>query len=168
VIGLPPILGGAGLFGWRLDQEVYAHTWDSGEGAFRQGGRWNKRGTRAVYASIDAATAILEVAVHKTFPVLDTVPHVLTSFQVSDPHQVHIIQPSDVPNPNWLLPGIPSAGQQQFGNDLLSKHLFLLIPSAVSNRSWNLVFDAVRANGHYTLHSQDRFGLDGRLSPPES
>lgn len=163
---LPPQLGGAGLFGWRLDQAKYAATWDSGEGSFRQGGRWNRRGTRAVYTSIDAATAILEVAVHKTFQTLDTVPHVLTRFEVKDPSAVHIVKKSDIPNRNWLIPGTPSGGQQQFGEDLMAKHLFVLIPSTVSLNSWNLIFDAVRARGHYALVNQEDFGLDGRLSPP--
>lgn len=52
---------------WRLDQSKYAATWDSGEGAFLVGGRWNSRGVRAVYCAIDPATAILEVAVQRDF-----------------------------------------------------------------------------------------------------
>jgi len=163
---MPGALGGSGLFGWRLDRAIYKASWDSGEGAFRQGGRWNRKGTRAVYASIDAATAILEVAVHKSFAVLDIVPHVLTSFEVDDPATVHAVHPNDIPNPNWLVPGIPSAGQQNFGEPLLANHLFVLIPSTVSRNSWNLIFDAVRSAGHYTLRSQAAFGLDGRLNPP--
>lgn len=163
---LPGALGGAGLIGWRMDLAKYAPSWDSGEGAFRQGGRWNRKGTRTVYTSIDAATAILEVAVHKTFHVLDTVPHVLTRFEVEDPTSVHVVHPADVPNRNWLLPGIPSAGQQQFGDALLAKHLFVLLPSAVSRNSWNLIFDPLRAKGAYRFHAQEDFGLDGRLNPP--
>ncbi|MEA2728512.1 MAG: hypothetical protein QOF70_2987, partial [Acetobacteraceae bacterium] len=58
---------------WRLDQQGFAATWDSGEGAYRLGGRWNTKGVRAVYCSVDPATAILEVAVHKGFRALDTV-----------------------------------------------------------------------------------------------
>lgn len=166
MIVLPGVLGGAGLQGWRLDQAIYRTTWDSGEGAFRQGGRWNKRGTRAVYTSVDASTAILEVAVHKGFNVLDTVPHVLTSLEVLDPTTVHVVNASDVPKLNWLFPGIPSAGQQAFGDDLLANHLFVLIPSAVSRNSWNLLFDAVGAAGAYRFRSQDDFALDGRLNPP--
>jgi RES domain-containing protein len=162
----PGAFGGAGLQGWRLDQVIYGSSWDSGEGAFRQGGRWNRRGRRVVYASVDAATAILEVAVHKTFHVLDTVPHVLTCFEILDTAQVHVVMPSDIPNPNWLFPGIPSAGQQQFGEDLLASHLFVLIPSSVSRNSWNLIFDSVRAVGVYRFRAQEVFALDGRLNPP--
>ena len=75
MIPLPPLLGGKDLIGWRIDNNRHAATWDSGEGSFRFGGRWNSRGVRAVYCSLDPATAILEVAVHKGFRVLDTVAH---------------------------------------------------------------------------------------------
>ena len=65
VTPLPPPLGGRELVAWRLDQAAFAAQWDSGEGAYRAGGRWNSRGVRAVYCSIDPATAILEVAVQR-------------------------------------------------------------------------------------------------------
>ncbi len=128
---LPGALGGTELVAWRLDHATYAATWDSGEGAFLAGGRWNSRGVRAVNCSVDPATAILEVAVHKGFRALDTVPHVLTAITV-DPTSVLVVDPVMIPNPNWLRPGIPSGGQQAFGDDLLSRHKIVLIPSAVS------------------------------------
>lgn len=119
-----------------------------------------------MYAALDPATAILEVAVHKGFAVLDTMPHVLTCGIVSDPADIFVVQPSMVPNPNWIRPGAPSAGQQNFGAKLLADHQFILIPSAVSTHSWNLVFDATRAAGAYTITSQEVFALDTRLHPP--
>lgn len=163
---LPGALGGRELVAWRLDQAVFAPAWDSGEGAYRVGGRWNRRGIRAVYCSIDPATAILEVAVHNGFKALDTVPHVLTAVTIATPSRVHVVEPSSVPNPNWLRPGIPGAGQQAFGAELLSTHPFVMIPSAVSTRSWNLIFVASAAAGAYALKSQERFALDTRLHPP--
>jgi RES domain-containing protein len=163
---LPAPLGGTGLVVWRIDQTKYATTWDSGEGAYRVGGRWNSKGIRAVYCSIDPACAILEVAVHKGFNALDTVPHILTAIDITDPTSVFVVQPSTVPNPNWLSPGIPSAGQQAFGNDLLATHKFVVIPSAVSKASWNFVFVASRAAGTYAVKSQETFALDTRLHPP--
>ena len=154
------------MLGWRLDHRRFKATWDSGEGAFKLGGRWNSKGVRAVYASIDPSTAILEVAVHKGFRTLDTVPHVLAAFDIIDPSQIYRVQTGDIPNANWLRPGIPGAGQQQFGDGLLAKHPFFLIPSAVSRHSWNLVFDPGRAAGLYRLHLQEDFALDTRLHPP--
>ena len=163
---LPPPLGGRDLVAWRLDQWDRRDGWDSGEGAYRAGGRWNSKGTRAVYCSIDPATAILEVAVHKGFRALDVVPHVLSAITVTDPLSVRIVEPAAVSNPSWLHAGIPSAGQQAFGDALLARHKFVLIPSAVSAHSWNLIFIATVAGDAYTLRLQERFALDTRLHPP--
>lgn len=122
---------------WRLDQASFSARWDSGEGAFRAGGRWNGRGVRAVYCSLDPATSILEVAVHKGFKTLDVVPHVLTALIVADSSAIHVAYPAAVPDPDWLRPGLPGAEQQAFGDALLARHKFLLIPSTVSIHSWN-------------------------------
>ena len=162
---LPPPLDGSELVAWRLDARAFAATWDSGEGAYLSGGRWNGMGIRAVYCSIDPATAILEVAVHKGFKALDTVPHVLTAVTIAEPAGVHLVDPESVPNPNWLRPGIPGAGQQAFGDTLLARHKFILIPSAVSTHSWNLIFVGTTAAGAYAVRSQERFALDTRLHP---
>ena len=63
---LPAALGrGEDLVVWRLEERTYAATWDSGEGPFLYGGRWNSKGVRVVYCALDPAVAILEVAVHK-------------------------------------------------------------------------------------------------------
>lgn len=164
---LPAALGGKDLIAWRLDRDIYAPKWDSGEGSYLAGGRWNSKGVRAVYCSIDPATAILEVAVHKGFDVLDTVPHVLTSAIVTDPASIHIVDEAAIPNKSWLKPVAPSAGQQTFGDALLAAHKFVLIPSAVSNRCWNLIFLKSRAAGDYTLRDQESFSLDTRLNPPK-
>jgi RES domain-containing protein len=161
----PDPLGRSEITGWRLDDRRFASTWDSGEGSFRYGGRWTSKGVRAVYASIDPAGAILEVAVHKGFGILDTVPHVLTSFAIADPARIHLVSIADIPNANWLVPGIPSAGQQQFGDALLARHGCFLIPSVVSRHSWNLVFDPNQMSGHLKKRFQEDFALDTRLHP---
>jgi RES domain-containing protein len=162
---LPASLGGGALMAWRLDQAIFATTWDSGEGAYLVGGRWNSRGVRAVYCSIDPAIAILEVAVHKGFKALDTVPHVLTALTFASTSGIHVVDPVSIPNPNWLRPGLPSAGQQHWGNTLLARYAFVLIPSAVSTRSWNLIFVNSPARAVYSV-AQERFALDTRLHPP--
>ena len=163
---LPGALGGTDLIIWRLDKAIHQATWDSGAGSYLWGGRWNSSGVRAVYCSVDPATAILEVAVHKTFKVLDTVAHVLTAANIDEPASVHVVAPAAIPNPNWLGPGIPSAGQQAFGDALLAAHKFVLIPSVVSTHSWNLLFVATKAAGAYAVRSQEPFALDTRLHPP--
>lgn len=163
---LPPPLGDGSLRLWRLDDARHATTWASGEGSFRVGGRWNGRGTRAVYAALDPATAILEVAVHKTFDTLDIVPHVLTSARIVATERLAIVSTEDLPNANWLHPGQPSAGQQAFGSRLLAEHGAFLAPSVVSRHSWNLIFEAEAAGWLFQEVEQERFSLDPRLSPP--
>jgi len=163
---LPPPLGGNELVAWRLDRAAHGATWDNGEGAYRVGGRWNGKGVRAVYCSIDPATAILEVAVHTGFRALDTIPHVLTAVTVTEPSSVRVVDPASIPNSNWLRSGIPGAGQQAFGDGLLARHEFVLIPSVVSTHSWNLIFVGTRAAGAYALRTQEPFALDTRIHPP--
>ena len=127
------------------------------------GGRWNPAGVRAVYASLDPATATLEVAVHKGFRVLDTQAHILTSARITDAALVHVVGPDAVPNPNWLAPAAPNRNQQDFGNGLLARHRFVLIPSAVSRHSWNLIFVAEASHLGFDGVTQERFALGPRL-----
>ena len=162
---LPGPLGGNELVAWRLDEARFAAAWDSGEGAFRAGGRWNRRGTRAVYCTIDPATAILEVAVHAGLATLDTVAYVLTSIVITAPARVHVVDAASVPNPSWLRPCAVSWGQQAFGDALLAQHGVVALPSVVSTHSWILVCAASGAGGSYELRSQERFALDTRLHP---
>ena len=150
--------------GWRLDPDAYKAAWDSGIGAAKSGGRWNSTGIHAVYCALDPATAIIEVAVHVGFDHLDSVPRVLTSFTVLSPEKIHVVNPDDVPNPNWLRPGRPSVNQQKFGDALLADHGIFVIPSAVSSHSWNLVFRAGLPNANYSFRAQERFALDTRLA----
>lgn len=163
---LPPPLNPAELVAWRLDKAIHRASWDSGEGAYRFGGRWNSKGVRAVYCSVDPATAILEAAAHTGFDDLDTVRHVLTAATIADVSKVHVIDPTSVPNANWLRPGSIGAGQQAYGDALLARHTFVVIPSTISTHSWNLIFVAAGATGAYALRLQEDFALDPRLNPP--
>ena len=141
-------------------------TWDRGEGAYRFGARWTSPGVRAVYCSLDPATAILEVAVHKGFGALDSVPHVLTALTITDSSNVYVVDPASVPNANWLRPCNPSAKQRRWGDRLLAQYAFVVIPSAVSTHSWNVIFVAAAAAGAYVMRLQESFALDTRLDPP--
>ncbi len=153
------------MLAWRIDAQAYATNWDSGLGAELFGGRWNPKGLRAVYCSLDPSTCIVEAAVHRGFAVLDTQPHVLSCLQL-DTAGVRVVAPEALPNPAWLHGGVPSAGQQQWGAELLAAHGALVLPSAVSRLSWNLVFAPTLAAGRWQLVHQQRLVLDTRLNPP--
>lgn len=156
----------AAAVAWRLDAASYAPVWDSGVGAEQSGGRWNPKGVKVVYASFDPSTTILESAVHRGFHVLDTRPFVLTGFTLLEPDVVKVVQPQEIPNPAWLVSGIPSAGQQHWGAELLDAYPFVVLPSVVSRLSWNVIFRPDRAHGRYVLMAQTRLATDTRLNPP--
>ncbi|WP_235814810.1 RES family NAD+ phosphorylase [Pseudomonas syringae group genomosp. 3] len=109
------------------------------------------------------STAILEVAVHAGFDALDTVPHVLTYFEVLDQSLIKAVQPEEVPNPVWLTSASASTNQQKFTDTLLASHTFVLIPSSVTRHSWSLLISCELAKGKYRVVHQERFGLDTRL-----
>lgn len=151
---------------WRLERKVHIETWDSGIGAEKAGGRWNSKGRATVYGSLDPSTAILEVAAHKGFKALDTVPHMLLCIRVLDPSKVLEVKPESLPNPNWLIPGTPSHGQQIHGDRLLDSYPFIIVPSTVSKHSSNIVMNAAKASGLFELIISEPFSLDTRLNPP--
>lgn len=150
---------------WRLERTEHFPSWEKGIGAEKVGGRWSPRGRAVIYTSLDPATTILEVAVHKGFATLDVVPHKLLSIEILKPLRVHVVQPSVIPNPRWLVSGSISVSQQEFGAQLLDRNPLVLIPSVVSTRSWNLLIDVHSAKGLFQLHSHEVFGLDPRLNP---
>jgi RES domain-containing protein len=158
-------LGGTELIAWRLETSKHFPTWQTAEGAFLVGGRWSSAGRRVLYTSIDPATAIVEVGVHKGFNTLDTVPHTLIEIEISDPARVYLVQPTALPNPSWLRPGTISAGQQTFGDGLLASNPLVVVPSVVSTHSWNLLIDVAGAAGLFSLRGSEAFALDPRLNP---
>lgn len=161
---LPGALGGTKLVTWRLETTKHLPTWETAEGAFLVGGRWSSTGRRVLYTSIDPATAIVEVGIHKGFNTLDAVPHTLLQIDIRDPTRVHVIDVASIPNGNWLRPGTVSAAQQAFGDALLKAHPLVLIPSVVSTHSWNLLIDVSSAVGLFKLRQNEAFAHDPRLN----
>lgn len=103
------------------------------------------------------------MAANRSFDALDREPYVLTCFEVISDAKVKIVQPEEVPNPYWLSPAQPSPNQQLFADALLAEHPFVLIPSAATRHSWNLLVSCDLAEGQFRMVSQERFGLDTRL-----
>jgi RES domain-containing protein len=77
------------------------------------------------------------------------------------------IRAEELPNPNWLTPGIPTPGQQRFGWELLQAHGALLVPSVVNRHAWNCLIDAQACRAEDLLLSE-RFALDPRLARGEA
>lgn len=160
----PLIVPGLGLHVWRLDKAEHAPGWHTGAGSAIAGGRWNSPGRRVIYASLDPAAAILEVAAHKTFPVLAALPHVLTRARLKSGLAIRIADERHWPDPDWLKPGIPAQAQQAFGDSVLETHDVLMAPSAVSRHSWNAVIRAGDPGALFDEVAQEVFTLDPRLN----
>ncbi len=149
---------------WRLDAAERAGAAALGIGAGLYGGRWNPKGIACVYASLDAATAIMEVAVHKGFDALDAKPHVLTAMALRPDVRIRVVRPDEIPNPHWLTPSSPTAGQMRFGGALLARHPVVLIPSVAVQRSWNVLVNPELDGTVLTVLRQERLRLDTRLA----
>lgn len=113
---------------WRIAKAEYAQTTQqmlSGDGAARFGGRWNPKGTPAVYCSENSSLAALEVLanlVHRSaFPA-------------------HRILDLDVPD-RAIAFADPTASPRRTGAELLRENLALSAPSAVNPLECNVVIN---------------------------
>jgi RES domain-containing protein len=154
---------------WRLSNQSFAADWEKGEGARLFGGRWNHKGRSVVYASGDPATALLEVGVHVGLPALSNKPHVKTAFSINEMADLHIVWPSDIPDPSWLTRAPPTDDQRDFAHDLLDTYAFIALPSVVTKYSWNVIFDpnspAFLKSAKWDHLHTELYDLDTRLTP---
>jgi len=108
-----------------------------GEGAFLKGGRWNSKGTHAVYTSSSLAVARAELARHLD---LNNLPDDLRVYEI------------EVPNEGWkeleALPDgwnqdPPSFASQRLGDKYLRNHqvLALKVQSVCDPMAYNLVLN---------------------------
>lgn len=84
---------------WRIILKLHLSQAFDGEGARQFGGRWNRLGTRVVYASATLSLAALEFFVNLD---RDTEPDQLVAISADTPDDMHIeyIEVSDLPK-NW-------------------------------------------------------------------
>ncbi|HXS99642.1 MAG TPA: RES family NAD+ phosphorylase [Elusimicrobiota bacterium] len=129
------------ISGWRLDKAKRSQGESfSGDGAQLAGGRWNRRGVRAVYLSESLALAALERFVHTQEEGRQVA---LVSYKVEIPSSVKVDRPNleDLPK-NWKLQPAP-VEVQDFGTAWLKKgaRAVLLVPSAVVPSERNLLLN---------------------------
>jgi RES domain-containing protein len=129
---------------WRIAKETPDYAADdlSGGGAQAVGGRWNRRGTAAVYASTTIALATLETRAHlggnigirNAFLVCTTVPALLWD-------QRHIVALAGLPRA-WMAEP-PGAASIDLGDAWLRAqlHAVLLVPSIIVPEELNAVIN---------------------------
>ena len=127
----------------------------SGEGSRLYGGRWNQRGTPAVYCSSTIALALLEVLVHvvdrRDLPAALTI----TSIEVAN---AELLQ--------TLAPAASGDATQEFGTDVLhSDEPGFWVPSVVVPQERNLVLNpqAPRFGSAAKVIRTEALPIDARL-----
>jgi RES domain-containing protein len=102
----------------------------TGEGARIYGGRWNLKGTSALYTSDSTALATLETLVHSP---LHLTPIGRSIIVLSLPNQINTttITPEELPSRWWANPGMPELAE--LGENWSQKQLTvaLVVPSSV-------------------------------------
>jgi RES domain-containing protein len=148
---------------WRLSKARYAGDL-TGQGAARDGQRWNQSGQRAVYLGLTPEITILEVLVHLNGVLI--APLVLSAYEVpAGPGLISEAQPEALPAGWNAIPhGQASA---VFGGDWLRDggQLGLLLPSVVVPQARNLLLNPLhQAMPKVALVHQELFQLDERLA----
>jgi RES domain-containing protein len=112
------------MIAWRLTPTRHVGTALTGTGASLYGGRWNRRGTPAVYLATSLALATLEVVVHATGGL---VPHIAIELELPD-DQVDWFEAADLPH-DWMH---DETSTQHVGSSWLATgRLALAVPSVV-------------------------------------
>ena len=148
---------------WRLSKARYAGDL-TGQGAARDGQRWNQPGQRAVYLGMTAEITVLEVLVHLNGVL--SAPLVLCGYDVPDtPGLIKEADPKALPDGWNAIPhGQASAA---FGGDWLRDglQLGLVLPSVVVPQARNLLLNPLHsAMPQVALVHQEPFRLDQRLA----
>jgi RES domain-containing protein len=152
---------------WRIAKETpgYPAIDLSGGGARAVGGRWNRKGTAAVYASTTIALATLETLAHlggnisirNAFLISITIPKALWA-------QRRIVSVASLP-PAWLAEP-PGAASMDYGDAWLRAHagLLLMVPSIIVPEEYNVVINpAHAAAGQVTAQIARQHRYDPRL-----
>jgi RES domain-containing protein len=120
---------------WRIVKMRHQNTAFDGEGARRYGGRFNRRGQRAVYASEHQSLAALETLVHTG---LQERQLRYVKFELDIPNEiVHTVPLADLPDGWDMTPLIPEV--QAWGNKQLTRYGVLCAASAIIPDESNIV-----------------------------
>jgi RES domain-containing protein len=138
---------------WRITDARYLATAFTGDGAAVNGGRWNSRGTKVVYTSMNLSTAILEVLVHVD---PSNAPTTLVKIPLDVPDTLgHDALPISSLPPDWTrYPASPALAQLGDASIAQGTTAMLFVPSVVvlsddepkGAMRVNTVYDAVKDN----------------------
>ena len=148
---------------YRICKTKYAITAFDGEGAYRFGGRWNRRGTRVIYTAGSLALATLEMLVH-----LDDDDLILSYSYIAANIPTELVLPvkafRQLPK-NWNASPTP-ASLQQLGDDWVQEQIsaVLEVPTAIVPHENNYLLNPAHPDfAKIKLGKPKRFVFDERL-----
>jgi RES domain-containing protein len=146
---------------WRLSPRHTVESACNGEGAKKYGGRWNKKGTAAIYSSATLSLCVLEVLVHTDTDLLPD--HSVYSIDIPD--DLLIVDLQNALPENWRTEPAPES-LQEIGNSwsLASTSAILRLPSAIVPSESNYILNPAHLDFARIIIRQDhRFSFDKGL-----
>lgn len=127
------------MFVYRIANQKYKALTLSGIGAEKVGGRWNEKGTRAVYCSENASLALLEYYLHSEN--IATLPKQILLAKISIPDEFPIEKISSLPE-NWKQYPYASETTSLFTEKVKSRDFFgIKVPSSIIGLEYNYVLN---------------------------
>jgi len=146
---------------WRIVKEKHAGTAFNGEGAAKNGGRWNSRGVRVVYTSATRSLAALETLVHLN-PVM---PFKYLAIPIKfDSSLVATFPLAELPVDWQLEPPPPST--KQIGDSWVRRagSAILALPSVIISGELNYMLNITHPDFEkISFGKQEYFAFDPRL-----
>jgi RES domain-containing protein len=131
----------------------------NGEGAATYGGRWNKKGTEAIYTAESRSLAILEILVHYAVLPKD---FLLTPIRIPD--RVGILPVPDGALPIGWNQVTAIAATQDLATQFYTNTAVLSVPSAIVMKERNYVLNPAHPDfQHIQFLSSEAFQFDPRL-----
>lgn len=147
---------------FRITKKRYADDL-SGEGARLYGGRWNRKGVPALYASESVSLAAMEVLVNLPVAELPNDLRLLT-IHLPDNAGVDEIKAGELPEGRRRYP--PPESLSEMGTKWFQscENLLLRVPSAAIPWEWNILINLHHTwMERVTIKSREPFSFDERL-----
>ncbi|GGG66585.1 RES family NAD+ phosphorylase [Epilithonimonas arachidiradicis] len=144
---------------YRLSKEIYANDL-SGKGAEIAGGRWNSKGSAALYTAHSIALCVTEIAVHIPLGILPQ-DYRLIHIEIPD---ILFFEPKRL-SKDWNTFPHPDS-TQKIGDKFLKDQKFLImkIPSAAVQGEFNYIINPRHINfPEVKIKKIEKFTFDDRL-----